>query len=197
MSQNFQKAKIYKITNDYNDDVYVGSTCNSLVRRYIQHKSDSKNEKYQNRPIYKLINQIGFERFRIQLICDYPCEDKYQLRQKEGEYIKNIGNLNLLQAGRTIKEYREDNKDKIEETTRNYNNKNIETIRERYRKYDEEHKEERKIYKAKYRQENKEKIAEKKNEKINCECGCQISYSNLGRHKKTSKIHLDFEKLLI
>ncbi len=73
MSQNFQKANIYKNTNDYNDDVYVGCTCNSLVRRFIQHKSDSKNEKYQNRPIYKLINQIGFERFRIQLICDYPC----------------------------------------------------------------------------------------------------------------------------
>jgi predicted GIY-YIG superfamily endonuclease len=61
LSQNFEKANIYIyiITNDYNDDVYIGSTCNSLVRRYIQHKSDSKNEKYQNRPLYKLINEIG------------------------------------------------------------------------------------------------------------------------------------------
>ncbi len=197
MSQNFEKAKIYKITNDYNDDVYIGSTCNSLVRRYIQHKSDSKNEKYQNRPLYKLINEIGFERFRIQLIEDYPCEDKYQLRQKEGEYIKSIGNLNMLQAGRTVKEYCEDNKDKIKETTRNYFNNSIEKIREMYRKYDQEHKEERKVYKTKYRQENKEQIAEKQNEKISCECGCKISYSNMARHKKTSKIHLDFKKLLI
>ena len=197
MSQNFQKAKIYKITSDYNDDVYVGSTCNSLVRRFIQHKSDSKNEKYHNRPIYKLINEIGFERFRIQLICDYPCEDKYQLRQKEGEYIKNIGNLNLLQAGRTIKEYREDNKEKLEEWKKQYFEDNKDIIRAKYRQYDQEHKEERKLYKAKYIQENKEKIAAKNKTKINCECGCQISYSNMGRHKKISKIHLDFEKLLI
>ena len=27
MSQDFNKGKIYKITNDYNDDIYVGSTC--------------------------------------------------------------------------------------------------------------------------------------------------------------------------
>jgi hypothetical protein len=28
------------------------------------------------------------ERFSsIELICDYPCEDKYQLRQKTSEYI--------------------------------------------------------------------------------------------------------------
>ena len=119
--------------------MYIGSTCNSLVRRFIQHKSDSKNEKYQNRPINKLINRIGFERFRIKLICDFPCEDKYQLRQKEGEYTTNIGNLNLLQAGRTINEYCEDNKDTIVETKRNYCNKNIEIIREKCRKYDQEH----------------------------------------------------------
>ncbi len=34
MSQDFTKANICKITNDYNDEVYVGSTCNTLVSRF-------------------------------------------------------------------------------------------------------------------------------------------------------------------
>ena len=45
MSQDFGKSKIYKITNDYNDDVYVGSTCDLLTKRFSKHKGDSKNEK--------------------------------------------------------------------------------------------------------------------------------------------------------
>ena len=61
------------------------------------------------------MNNIGFERFRIQLIINYQCEDKYQLRQKEGEYIWQTGTLNKNIAGRTNKEYYENNKDKINE----------------------------------------------------------------------------------
>ncbi len=46
------------------------------------------------------MNNIGIERLRIELICEYPCEDTYQLRQKEGEYIRNLGTLNCYIAGR-------------------------------------------------------------------------------------------------
>ena len=103
MSQDFSKAKIYKITNDFNNEVYIGSTCNTLNRRFIKHKSDSKRDENKNRPIYKLMNEIGFERFRIQLIEDYHCEDKYQLRQREGHFIREQGTLNKLVAGREKK----------------------------------------------------------------------------------------------
>jgi hypothetical protein len=105
MSRDFNKAKIYKITNDYNDDVYVGSTCDTLGKRFSKHKSDAKNEKYKHRKLFMLMNEIGFERFRIQLIIDYPCEDIYQLTQKEGEYIRLLGTLNKNIAGRTYKEW--------------------------------------------------------------------------------------------
>jgi group I intron endonuclease len=84
MSQDFNKGKIYKITNNYNDEVYIGSTCDTLNRRITNHKRSSKTEKKQNIPIYKLMNEIGFERFRIELIEDFPCTDKYELRQREG-----------------------------------------------------------------------------------------------------------------
>ncbi len=105
MKLDLTQAKIYKITNDYNDDIYIGSTCNSLVRRYNQHRLYSTYEKYQHRPLYKLINEIGFDRFRIQLIENYPCEDKYMLKQKEGEYIRELSTLNKNIAGRTLDEY--------------------------------------------------------------------------------------------
>ena len=120
MSQDFGKGKIYKITNDYNDDVYVGSTCDLLTKRFSNHKNDSKNDKKQGRPIYKLMNEIGFERFRIELIEEYQCQDKYQLRQREGHFIRELGTLNQRIAGRTrqeddrkeySKEYRENNKE--------------------------------------------------------------------------------------
>ena len=54
MSQDFKNAKIYKITNDYNDEVYVGCTCNTLVRRFSVHKCDAR--KHNTRALYKLMN---------------------------------------------------------------------------------------------------------------------------------------------
>ena len=33
-SRDFSQGKIYKITNDYNDDIHVGSTCDALVKRF-------------------------------------------------------------------------------------------------------------------------------------------------------------------
>ena len=63
----YSKGKIYKITNDYNDYVYIGSTCDTLSKNFSKHKTESKS---RNNPLYKLMNEIGFERFRIELICD-------------------------------------------------------------------------------------------------------------------------------
>ena len=120
MSQDFNKGKIYKITNDYNDEVYVGSTCDTLNRRFNNHKARYKNDKIKNRSIYKLMNEIGFERFRIELIEEYQCTDKYELRQKEGHFIREIGTLNKIIAGRTKKEHRQENKERIQEYQKKY-----------------------------------------------------------------------------
>ncbi len=45
MKVDYSQAKIYKITNDYNDDVYVGSTCDTLVKRFSYHKSDASHKR--------------------------------------------------------------------------------------------------------------------------------------------------------
>ena len=176
MSRDFSKGKIYKITNDYNDDVYVGSTCNTLGRRFSVHKADMKKDKYKNRLIYILMNDIGFERFRIQLIIDYPCEDQYQLTQKEGEYIRLFGTLNKKIEGRTPKEYRETNKENLLKMKQEYYKTNKDKLKNVHKEYYET---------------NKNKILEK----IKCGCGCEVTKQHLQRHI-TSKKHINLMEQL-
>jgi hypothetical protein len=120
MKVDYSKGKIYKITNDYNDDVFVGFTCDTLVKRFSKHKEDSRHKEKMNRPLYELINKMGFGRFRIQLICDFPCEDRYQLCQKTCECIRLYGkNLNLNgQEQVELKKIRKEEKIRQEEETK-------------------------------------------------------------------------------
>ena len=199
MSQNFSKGKIYKITNDYNNDIYVGSTCDSLARRFSKHKIATNKQENKHRKLYVLMNEIGFDRFRIQLICHYPCEDKYQLRQKEGEYIRQIGTLNTQIAGRTEKQWLEDNKDKLKEQWKQYYEDNKDNIKNKKKQYIEDNKDKYKEYHKQYNKQyyddnkvnikeyNKEYRKEYNKERIYCECGCSISKCNLPKHLKTQK----------
>ena len=115
MSQDFQNGKIYKITNNINSEVYVGSTCDILRKRFNYHKKDRTKKRCAEIPLYKLMNELGTDIFRIDLVEDYACNDKQALRQREGYWIRQVGTLNEKIAGRTKKEYDNDNKEKIKE----------------------------------------------------------------------------------
>ena len=65
--------------------------------------------------LYSKVNEIGIEYFYIELIEDCPCETLEQLRKREGHYIRKMGTLNHKIAGRTGKEWEQDNKDKRKE----------------------------------------------------------------------------------
>ncbi len=164
MSQIFNKAKIYKITNDFNDEVYIGSTCETLTKRFSKHKASLTNEQKYNRPLYKLMNEIGFERFRIQLLCDFPCEDKYQLRQKEGEYIRDLGTLNMTIAGRTNKDYAAEHKELYQDIKRRYAERNKDDIVTRQHNWYQENKERILLKQKELYEANKESINQKKKE---------------------------------
>ena len=112
MIQDYTKAKIYKLTNDYNNDVYIGHTCDTLIKRFSKHKEDSRRESYKHRPLYKLINEIGIERFRIDLIEEWGAKDRQEIKQKEGKYIRGMGTLNNQIEGRTKEEEKEINRHK-------------------------------------------------------------------------------------
>jgi adenylate kinase family enzyme len=158
MTQNFKNAKIYKISNDYNDMIYIGATCDTLIKRFSQHKLSSKREKYMHMPLYKLINEIGFERFRIDLIENYSCADKYELRQKEGFYIREMGTLNMRIECRSKKEWANNNKDKIKGHQQLYKELNIDKIKAYKKNYRDDNKEKIKDYQQLYHEQNKDKI---------------------------------------
>ncbi len=33
MKVDYSQAKVYKITNDFNDDVWIGTTCDTIVKK--------------------------------------------------------------------------------------------------------------------------------------------------------------------
>jgi len=85
-----------------------------------------------------------------------------------------------------FKEYKQDNKDKIKE----YNNKYREDNRDKLKENREAIKDKKKEYDKEYREANEEAIKANKSEKITCQCGCDVTRSNLATHKKSQK-HLN------
>ena len=82
----YQKGKIYKIVNlTVNDDCecYIGSTCDTLAKRFAYHKRDAELERYANMVIYQKMKECGIDNFRIILVEDYPCNNKSELLARE------------------------------------------------------------------------------------------------------------------
>ena len=150
----YKNAKIYKILNDIDDDVYVGSTCQPLSQRIEKHRSSIK----PTSRLYRKMIELGKEHFYIELIEETPCENIEQLKALEGRYIREISTLNQNVAGRTDKQYREDNRDIILENSRKYRENNKEEIAKRR----EGKKEWKAEYDKQYREKNKDKILEYK-----------------------------------
>ena len=102
----YHNSKIYKITSTNTEKIYIGSTCSSLKKRFIQHKSDYKRRN-------RLSSQIFiFEDCSITLIENYKCNSKKELLEREGFYQKNnINCINNYRSGRTEKQYYIDKKD--------------------------------------------------------------------------------------
>ncbi len=99
----YELAKIYKIVNDVNDDVYIGSTCNTLWSRWGAHKQCIKNPIFHKRKIYESMLGIGIEHFRIVLVLEYPCNSRDQLTAKEEEYIQELKPvLNCISAIKNV-----------------------------------------------------------------------------------------------
>lgn len=84
---NFANGKIYKITNSTDTQYYIGSTCETLSNRFNRHKSKYKTY-YHNGSVFKLFDKYGIENCKIELIENYPCDNKKQLHSREGQIIK-------------------------------------------------------------------------------------------------------------
>ena len=140
----YNNGKIYTIRcTDDNNLIYVGSTIQPLYKRWNDHKkryNKEKNKEY-NKLLYVKMREIGIDNFYIELYEDYPCEKKEELNRKEGEFIRQLGTLNTVIAGRTPKEYYDDNKELISEKGRQFRDEHKDEIKKRHQIYKKKNKE--------------------------------------------------------
>ena len=195
---NYNNAKVYKIWSTAGDKIYIGSTTKEyLSQRMDTHRSGYKrwkNEKHGLITSFKLFEEYGLENCFIELLEAKVCTSKDELIQLEGGYVRSMKCVNKCIPGRTDQQYRDDNKDKINEQINAYREDNKDKIKA----YREEHKEESK----QYREDNKDKIKEQKREyreinkaklceQFECECGGRYTYRNKATHLKSIK-HCQF-----
>jgi hypothetical protein len=154
---NYQDGKIYTIRcRTDNALIYVGSTIMTLPRRIAEHRFASVSN--NSRKLYQSVNN-NWDNWYIELHSLYPCENKQELNKREGEIIREIGTLNCEIAGRTRKEWRADNPDKVKLIAQTYHQNHREERLEALKQYNINNNEARKEYKKKYREEHKAEIS--------------------------------------
>ena len=205
-TQNYQNGQIYQIVDNGFNLCYIGSTIDKLSNRFNSHKAKYKKYKQfgigANTSVYELFDKYGVENCKIIWIEDYPCSSKKELEAREGHHQKNNTCLNKNRAGRSRKEWEEDNKDQICIQQRNWreNNKthlqqhkkqHYEQNREHYNLLAKQWRENNKEYKnecdKRYREKHKETLREKEKEPFNCVCGATVQRTEKARHCKTQK----------
>jgi hypothetical protein len=171
---NYSNGKIYTIRFHNSNEIYIGSTTQSLAVRFGEHK------RQKSMPIYKLINTKyngDWKECYYELYEKYSCNNKEELYKYEGEIIRkfkdeNYDCINRKIAGRYNNKYYEDNIEKLKEKQKNYYNDNIECIKKKD-----------KIRSKIYYEKNKIEIT--------CDCGSCINKKSLTLHYKSKK-HQDY-----
>ena len=152
----YQNGKIYRIYSPSKNLVYYGSTTQSLPQRMAKHIwkfKNNSNETYS-------CKVLECEDYKIELVENYPCNNRHQLERKESEFIQNNDCVNKYIMGKTeeekkeckneyLKEYREENKDKLKEYQREYREENRDKVNE---------------WQREYREENRDKVNERQRE---------------------------------
>ncbi len=152
----YANGKIYTIRSFQTDKYYIGSTTQTLAKRLSAHKASYK----QGKNVCTSAEIIQYSDAYIELLEDFPCFKKDQLCKREGQLIREHKDncVNKCIAGRTSKEYHEDNKEHLLEQAKQYREQNKEQIIERMKLWREKNNE----HEKQYRQENKERILEYK-----------------------------------
>jgi len=214
------KGIIYAIKSKQTDNIYIGSTLNTIKERMKNHRGDYNKYKLGTHRYMTSFKLLEYDDYYYEIIKELEVNDKKELHKKEGEYQLNTNNcINKLIAGRTTKEYLciEENKEKRKQQRKIYEEINKEKRKQQRKIYEEINKEkikqQRKIYEEinkeelkKKREENKEHnnniskqyyntikdtLLEKRKEKMTCECGSICRKADISTHYKSKK-HINF-----
>jgi len=153
----YQKGKIYKLWSPSKNLIYYGSTCETLSQRLAKHIYNCKcykNNTYNYNSSYLVLD---CEDYKIELVEEYPCNNKGQLCKKEGEYIKNNECCNKQITGRTKQEYYNEHKEEVKQKNMLKTEQDKEEFKNKRKQYVEANKEKIKEYKKLYYLKNKNK----------------------------------------
>jgi len=186
MTIDYKNSKVYKIWSPNGDKIYVGSTtkimlCQRMTAHRYKYQEWKKTAKVDTTS-YLLFDEYGLNNCFIELLEAKECSSKDELHKLEGKYIRELNCVNKIILGRTKKEYREDNKEKIDEYQKTYQEANKEQILEKCKQYRKDHKDEIKL---------------KKSIPYTCECGSTYRKDYKAKHEQTTKHKLFLEKPLI
>jgi len=90
----YQKGKIYKIYHPEHDKIYIGSTIRTLKCRFSGHKKDNKSCKSKLLFVFETLPMI-------ELIENYPCDTKLELRTRE-QYHLDLNKDNIINQQRAL-----------------------------------------------------------------------------------------------
>ena len=174
---------IYKIVDNTNDNIYIGSTIHTLHNRLLEHKRHyTKYQKDKCIAYTSSFDIIKNDDYKIELLETIEFSDKKDLRKLEQTYIENNECINKINAFAT---------DELKIKQKNDSSKKIYNTSEKRRTYI-------KNYNNEYYDNNKEYYSnyhKNKTTKVLCECGCEVRYNNLIRHRKTDKHNKCMEQL--
>ena len=202
----YNTAMIYSIRSPHTNKYYIGSTTQKLCKRFGDHNVNYARYLKGTGGFTTSFKILELGDAYIELLEEINCENKNQLVKMEGEAIRKhkASCVNKKIEGRTKKEYRIDNedkikqfridnKDKITENNKQYriNNKdkviqyridNKDKILEKIKQYNNNNKEHKKEYDKQRRIDNKESISKQHK---------QYYINNIERIKaKTSLLYL-------
>ena len=179
------KVKIYKIVNNVDDKIYIGSTRQPLYKRINQHRCRFRSNNKCQFSSKVLFEKYGIENCSIILIEEVDVKSIEEQRKIEREWFERLKHIAVnLQLPYITKEeifqqqklYKIENKDKIYEKLK---------IRRETQDYKDKNSERQK----RYREKHKDEIKEKRINEFVCECGRKMTHGNKSRHFK-SIIHL-------
>ena len=178
------------IVTDNSNDIYVGSTIRTLKERLQRHVSDYRTGVYKSSQ--EILKQGNY---KIILIKNFPCNSKNELEREEGKFQRDLECINKNIAGRTVEEYRIENREALNAKYKEHYIENREAINARQKEYNMKNREALLAKKKEYYIENREAINAKMKEKFNCECGGKYIRINKSIHLKTKK-HQKFKNTM-
>lgn len=100
MPPNYNLGKIYKIVDNNNNLCYIGSTIKTLNSRFSEHRNCYKKNPKAGWSVFQIFDTYGIDKCHIELLENFPCENREALCKQEGHYILTTENVNKNLAGR-------------------------------------------------------------------------------------------------